>query len=182
MLDVDTAAGEILKGGIVAFPTETVYGLAASAADAEAQYRIYEIKNRPRAMPLILMVAEPDELHGWVEVDERARGFMLRFWPGPLTLVLKRPGAAPTLGVRIPDHSLALRLLGAAGPLMTTSANVSGQPPALNAEEASKLPGLAGVLDGGPVPGGQASTVLDLTGEAPRILREGPLTAADLGL
>ena len=181
MLDVDAGAREILKGGIVAFPTETVYGLAASASDAEAQYRIYEVKNRPRAMPLILMVAEPDELEGWVEVDERARRFMVRFWPGPLTLVLKRPGASPTLGVRIPDHPLAQRLLRIAGPLMTTSANLSGEPAALTAEEAATLPGLAGVLDGGPVPGGQASTVLDLTGETPRILREGPLTAVDLG-
>jgi len=182
MLDVDAAAREILKGGIVAFPTETVYGLAASASDAEAQYRIYEVKNRPRSMPLILMVAELDELEGWVEVDERARRFMIRFWPGPLTLVLKRPGASPTLGVRIPDHPLALRLLRIAGPLMTTSANLSGEPPALTAGEAERLTGLAGVLDGGRVLGGEASTVLDLTGEEPRILRQGALTAADLGL
>ena len=182
MLDVETAAREVLRGGVVAFPTETVYGLAASASDAEAQYRIYEIKNRPRMLPLILMVAEPEELEGWVEVDEPARRFMMRFWPGPLTLVLKRPGASPTLGVRIPDHPLALRLLRIAGPLMTTSANLSGAPPALTAEEAQQLPGLAGVVDGGVVPGGRASTVLDLTGDTPRILREGALTATDLGI
>ena len=182
MLDVDAAAQELLKGGIVAFPTETVYGLAASASDAEAQHRIYEIKNRPRVLPLILMVAEPDDLDGWVEVDEQAKRYMIRFWPGPLTLVLKRPGASPTLGVRIPDHPLALRLLRIAGPLMTTSANLSGEPPALTAAEAEKLSGLAGVVDGGVVPGGRASTVLDLTGDEPRILREGALTAADLRL
>ena len=181
-MDVEAAAGALLKGGIIAFPTETVYGLAASASDAEAQYRIYEIKQRPKSMPLILMVAEPDELEGWVHVDERARRFMIRFWPGPLTLVLKRPGASPTLGVRIPDHPLALRLLRGAGPLMTTSANISGEAPALTAQEAGKLPGLAGVLDGGRVAGGTASTVLDLTGAEPRILREGALRAAELGL
>lgn len=182
MLDVDAAAQELLKGGIVAFPTETVYGLAASASDAEAQYRIYEIKGRPRSMPLILMVAEPDELDGWVEVDDRARRFMIRFWPGPLTLVLKRPGEPPTLGVRVPDHPLALRLLRIAGPLMTTSANLSGESPALTAEEAARLPGLSGAVDGGRVTGGVPSTVLDLSGAEPTVLREGALTAHALGL
>ncbi len=174
-MDVAAAAAAILEGGVVAIPTDTVYGLAV-APGAEA--RIYEIKGRPAELPLILLVAGAEQVIGIVEVDQRARGFMERWWPGPLTLVL--PAGDRTLGVRVPDHPLALDLLRATGPLLTSSANRHGQPPALTAEEAARLPGLAGVVDGGRAPGGVPSTVLDLTGAEPRVVREGAIPAARL--
>ncbi len=99
---------------------------------------------------------------------------MRRWWPGPLTLILHAIGGG-TLGVRIPKHKVALGLLRSTGPLMTTSANLHGMEPAMTAEEAGALPGVVAVLDGGTAPGGTASTVLDLTGPEPRVLREGAI-------
>lgn len=175
-----TRAAQLLRGGgVIAFPTDTVYGLGAEAADDVAQRRIYRMKGRPVGMPLILMAAAESQLAGWVHVDSRAEQFMRRWWPGPLTLILHAPGGG-TLGVRIPNHEVALELLRASGPLMTTSANVHGKEPAMTAEEAAELPGLTVVLDGGRAPGGTASTVLDLTGPEPHILREGAISASEL--
>jgi L-threonylcarbamoyladenylate synthase len=184
-------AAELLAGGqVVAFPTDTVYGLAALAGDHVAVRRVYEIKGRPAGKPLIVMVAWAELAAEVAEVGDPARGRMERFWPGPLTLVLRaRPGLPgplvagdpPTVGVRVPDHPLALALLAAVGsPLATTSANLSGDPPALNATEAAALAGVAAVLDGGPAGDGLASTILDLSGETPRVLRQGPVPADHL--
>ncbi|HLH71269.1 MAG TPA: L-threonylcarbamoyladenylate synthase [Candidatus Dormibacteraeota bacterium] len=171
------AARLLREGEVIAFPTDTVYGLAALARDARACERIFEIKGRERSRQLIAMVADPKALDPLVTVTGRARWFMDRWWPGPLTLVLPtRSGRPPTLGVRIPDHPVALALLRAVGePLATTSCNRSGAPPALTAEEASRLEGLAAVLDGGRAPGGQASTVLSLVGPEAEVLRQGPI-------
>jgi L-threonylcarbamoyladenylate synthase len=172
------SAAELLRAGqVIAFPTDTVYGLAALAGDPAACERIYEIKRRDRSQQLIAMAGSPEELEGLVVIDERARVYMKRWWPGPLTIVLPtRSGEPPTLGVRIPDHPVALALLREVGePLATTSANLSGEPPAMTAEEAARLEGLAAVLDGGRAPGGQPSTVLSLTGPAPVVLRAGPV-------
>ena len=175
-----TRAAQLLRaGGVVAFPTDTVYGLGADAADDIARRRIYHIKGRPVGMPLILMAATESQLEGWVHLDSRTEAIIRRWWPGPLTIVVHALGGG-TLGVRIPRHEVALELLRAFGPLMTTSANLHGKDPAMTAEEAGELPGLAGVLDGGPAPGGIASTVLDLTGPEPHILREGAITTAEL--
>ena len=174
-MDVAEAAAALAEGGVVAFPTDTVYGLGV-APGGEA--RIYEIKGRPAELPLILMVIDAEQARGIVEIDDRAWGFVERWWPGPLTLVL--PAGDGTLGVRVPDHPLALELLRAAGPLLTSSANRHGEPAALTAEEAARLPGLAGVVDGGRAPGGVPSTVLDLTGPRPRVVREGAIPAARL--
>src|SRR6266516_3660879 len=168
------AAQIVRSGGVVAFPTDTVYGLGASADDEVAQKRIYQIKGRPVGMPLILMVAAESQLEGLVHVDSQAEAMMRKWWPGPLTLVLHAPGGS-TLGVRIPKHKVALDLLRHAGPLMTTSANLHGGEPAMNAAEAETLTGVMAVLDGGVVPGGAASTVLDLTGPEPHVLREGAI-------
>ena len=174
-----TRAAQLLRGGgIVAFPTDTVYGLGAAAGDV-AQRRIFMIKGRPVGMPLILMAAAESQLEGWVHVDTRAETMIRRWWPGPLTVILHATGGG-TLGVRIPNHDVALELLRASGPLMTTSANLHGKDPAMTAEEAGQLSGLAAVLDGGRAPGGVSSTVLDLTGPEPHILREGAITAAEL--
>jgi L-threonylcarbamoyladenylate synthase len=173
------AARLIRGGGVVAFPTDTVYGLGAAADDEVARRRIYRIKGRPVGLPLILMVAAESQLEGWVHLDSRAEALVRRWWPGPLTLILHAKGGG-TLGVRIPQHEVALELLRAAGPLMTTSANLHGKDPALSAAEAGVLSGVAAVLDGGVTPGGTASTVLDLTGPEPHVLREGAIAAPEL--
>jgi L-threonylcarbamoyladenylate synthase len=172
-------AAQLVRGGaVVAFPTDTVYGLGASADDEVAQKRIYQIKGRPVGMPLILMVAAESQLEGLVHVDSRAEAYIRKWWPGPLTLILHAIGGG-TLGVRIPKHKVALGLLRHAGPLMTTSANQHGTEPAMNAEEAG-LPGVMAVLDGGTMRGGTASTVLDLTGPEPHVLREGAIPTPEL--
>ena len=173
------AAQLLRSGSVLAFPTDTVYGLGASADDELAQKRIYTIKGRPVGMPLILMVAAESQLEGLVHVDSRAEAMMRRWWPGPLTLILWAKGGG-TLGVRIPKHKVALGLLSHAGPLMTTSANLHGQDPAMNAGEAAALNGVMAVLDGGAAPGGTASTVVDLTGPEPHVLREGAIPASEV--
>ena len=173
------AAQLLRSGSVVAFPTDTVYGLGASADDEVAQKRIYQIKGRPVGMPLILMVAAESQLEGLVHVDSRAEAYIRKWWPGPLTVILHAPGGR-TLGVRIPKHAVALDLLRHAGPLMTTSANLHGGEPAMSAEEAGSLSGVMAVVDGGDAPGGTASTVLDLTGPEPHVLREGAIPTSEL--
>jgi len=175
-----TRAAQLVRGGaVVAFPTDTVYGLGAAADDEVACQRIYHLKGRPVGLPLILMVAAESQLEGWVHVDSQAEGLMRRWWPGPLTLVLHAIGGG-TLGVRIPKHKVALELLRSAGPLMTTSANLHGREPAMTAAEAAALEGVVAVLDGGTAPGGTASTVVDLTGPEPHVLREGAISTPEV--
>jgi L-threonylcarbamoyladenylate synthase len=175
-----TRAAQLIRGGgVVAFPTDTVYGLGAAADDEVATKRVYRIKGRPAGLPLILMVAAESQLEGWVHIDSRTEAIIRRWWPGPLTLILHANGGG-TLGVRIPKHKVALALLRAAGPLLTTSANLHGKDPAMTAAEAAALPGLAAVLDGGTAPGGTASTVLDLTGPEAHVLREGAISKPEL--
>ena len=174
-----TRAAQLVRGGgVVAFPTDTVFGLGAAADDEVATRRVFHIKGRPVGLPLILMVAAESQLEGFVHVDSRSEAIMRRWWPGPLTLILHAKGGG-TLGVRIPNHKVALDLLRAAGPLMTTSANLHGKEPAMTAAEA-ELPGVIAVVAGGAAPGGIVSTVLDLTGPEPHVLREGAITAPEL--
>lgn len=184
---------DLLRAGeVVGFPTDTVYGLAALATHERAVRRVFEVKGRSFSQPLILMVAEPEQVEAWAHVDERARAYMRRWWPGPLTLVLPaRAGVGPpltgvsprTLAVRIPDHDVALALLREVGEaLATTSANRSGEPPALTPLETAWVDGLAAVLDGGRAPGAVPSTLLDVSGEEPRVLRPGPVPAEALGV
>jgi len=183
---------ELLRAGdVVGFPTDTVYGLGALARHERAVRRVFEVKGRSFSQPLILMVATPDGLRGWAEVDERALSYMSRWWPGPLTLVLPAAeGVGPpltstgrprTIAARIPDHPVALTLLREVGePLATTSANRSGEPPALTPLETAWVDGLATVLDGGRAPGAVPSTLLDISGDEPRVLRAGPVPAEAL--
>lgn len=136
------------------------------------------------------MVADPSLVEAIAEVGERDRAYMDRWWPGPLTLVLRArehlrkslvTGEPHTVGVRVPNHPLALALLREVGePLATTSANRSGLPPALTPLDAAWLGGLAAVIDGGRAPGGIPSTLLDLSGPEPRVLRSGPIPAQAL--
>jgi len=173
------AAQLVRAGAVIAFPTDTVYGLGASFDDELAQKRIYQVKGRPAGMPLILMIAAESQLEGLVHLDSQAEAMMRKWWPGPLTLILHSLRGG-TLGVRIPKHKVALDLLRHTGPLMTTSANLHGGDPAMNAAEAGTLSGVMAVIDGGTAPGGTASTVLDLTGPEPHVLREGAIPTPEL--
>lgn len=186
------AADVLRKGGLVAFPTETVYGLGANATDAEAVAKIFSAKGRPADNPLIVHVADREAVRSIVTaVTPEAEKLMERFWPGPLTLVLPKapaiPGVVscdlPTVGVRMPDHPIALALIRAAGvPVAAPSANLSGRPSPTAAEHV--LEDLAGrvavVLDGGETGVGLESTVLDLTVDPPVLLRPGGVTVEQI--
>jgi len=182
---IERAAEVIRDGGLVAFPTETVYGLGANGLDGEAVRRIFRAKGRPADNPLILHFAALEAVLPVVrEVPDWAREVARRFWPGPLTLVLKRARLVPavvtagldTVAVRVPDNVIALQLIRAAGvPIAAPSANLSGKPSPTTAEHV--VADLAGkiemILDGGPTGIGVESTVLDASGGRPRILRPG---------
>lgn len=181
------AAVEILEaGGMVAFPTDTVYGVAVAASHADRVETLFSLKHRATDKRIPLLVADLGQVTdaGWI-ADDRARALVERFWPGALTLVL--PGAVASQAFRAPDHPVALDLIRAAGPLFTTSANRSDEPDTLGADEvliafATQQDDLAAVVDGGAVPGGVPSTVVDLTVTPARILREGPIGRAELEL
>ena len=179
-------AAELLRGGaVLAFPTDTVYGVGVAASRADRLEALFALKRRPLDRRIPMLVAGLDRVDGW-SVDERTAAIAERFWPGPLTLVLPSSSGGETQAFRAPDHVVALALIAAAGPILATSANISDQPDTLGADEvliafATQQDELAAVVDGGPVPGGRASTVLDLSVDPPRILREGPISGEDLG-
>jgi L-threonylcarbamoyladenylate synthase len=186
-----TLALDVLRGnGIVAFPTDTVYGLGAMAFQPEGIDRLYEAKDRPRTLAIAVLLGTTGELEKVsFNPGQAANRLGERFWPGPLTLVVPRhPGVpdeiaqTPTIGVRIPDHPVALMLLGKTGPLAVTSANLSGEENAHTADEV--LAQLGGridlVLDGGKTPGGVPSTVVNLTTDKPQILRPGPISKGEI--
>ncbi len=188
---IDTIVETLAGGGPVALPTETVYGLAAPAADPDAVHRIFEVKGRPADNPLIVHVADaPAAFDLAREVPGYARRLAEAFWPGPLTLVL--PSAVewpwvqadhPTLAVRVPAPTWLRTVLRRSGPLAAPSANRSGGPSPTTAEHCRQDLGgrIPLIVDGGPCPGGMESTVVDCTGAEPVILRPGPVTAGDLG-
>ncbi len=189
--DVFESALRVLRsGGLVAFPTDTVYGVGSLAFDDKAVRSIYLAKGRSpeKAIPILLGDAADIEKVALMLPDS-ARRLADRFWPGALTLVVrKRPelpetvSATDTVGVRVPNHPVARTLLRAAGPMAVTSANMSGQASPWTASEV--LQQLAGriplIIDGGRTPGGMPSTVLDCTKEQPVILRAGPITLEDI--
>jgi L-threonylcarbamoyladenylate synthase len=178
------------RGGLVAFPTDTVYGVGALAFDALAVESIYAAKDRPVEKAIPILIGGPEDLDKvTMEIPPIAAKLAARFWPGPLTLVLpKHPdlpsvvSASPTVGVRVPDHPVARALLRAAGPMAVTSANISGQESPRTAREVSRqLNGrIPLILDGGETPGGVPSTVVNCLGTEPVILREGPVTLKDI--
>lgn len=188
------AAGEVLKqGGIVAFPTDTVYGLGAVFDDEKAVRKIFAAKGREEKKPLSILVADIVQVELLSEIKsgemaQKAERLMKKFWPGALTLIFqKKPGipdavtaGGETIGIRMPDMELTRELIRAAGkPLAAPSANTSGKRSSVSAREV--LEDLDGkidmVIDGGTCPVGVASTVVDMTGETPVILREGVITA-----
>jgi L-threonylcarbamoyladenylate synthase len=190
-LDALTTALEILRsGGLVAFPTDTVYGLGALVSVPRSIEKLYEVKGRDAAKAIPILIGDPSELQQVAaEVSPTVRRLAARFWPGPLTLVVPRSrdlpeilSPLPTVGVRMPDHPAALAVMRHTGPLAVTSANLSGQPSASTAQEViSQLDGLIPlILDGGQTPGGVASTVVDCTKEKLEILRPGPVSLEEL--
>jgi L-threonylcarbamoyladenylate synthase len=189
--DTIPRALEILKrGGLVAFPTDTVYGVGALAFDAAAVESIYSAKDRPVDKAIPILIGGPEDLDKvTANIPPIAAKLAARFWPGALTLVVpKHPdlpeviSGGPTVGVRVPDHPVARELLRAAGPMAVTSANLSGEASPNTAEEVSRqLNGrIPLILDGGETPGGVPSTVVNCLGTEPVILRQGPVTMKDI--
>jgi len=177
-------------GGLVAFATDTVYGVGALAFDGKAVESIYTAKDRPIEKAIPVLIGDMEDL-GLIAIDipTLAEKLASRFWPGPLTiLVPKKPSlpemvsATSTVGVRIPDHEIARALLRAAGPMAVTSANVSGQEsPRTAAEVLAQLGGrIELIIDGGKTPGGVPSTLVDCSGDEIRVLRKGPITEEEL--
>lgn len=184
-----TQAGEIIKkGGLVAFPTETVYGLGANALDESASAKIYQAKGRPSDNPLIAHIADVDMLKPLVkEIPEKAKVLIDNFWPGPLTLIFEKSDVVPkgttggleTVAVRFPDHHIAIALIKAAGvSIAAPSANISGRPsPTLGEHVIDDMEGrIDMIIDGGMVGMGLESTIVDVTVEPPMILRPGFIT------
>lgn len=178
-------------GGVIAFPTDTVYGLGADAFNATAVERIYEIKNRPSHQQLPLLITDVEQLTTLANPIPEIAWFLTRhFWPGGLTLVLEKtdpvpahlaPG--PTIAVRVPDHPVCRAIIQHLGnPIIGTSANISDQPAALTAEEVGQQLGgkIDFIINGGKCPGGKESTVVDITRKAPAILRQGIISSYEI--
>ena len=189
---VEKAGRLILQGKVVAFPTETFYGLGADALDGEALQKIFRVKEREEGKPLLLLIADRAWLPGLVkDIPSRAEPLMEKFWPGPLTLVFSASahlsplltGNTGRIGLRISSHPTAQALVQAVGRAVTaTSANVSGEPGASQAGEVFKSLGqkIDAILDGGKTTGGLGSTVVDIAGPSPKIVRQGAIVQADL--
>ncbi|WP_457206553.1 L-threonylcarbamoyladenylate synthase [Nocardioides sp. P5_C9_2] len=188
---IGAAATAVRHGLLVVLPTDTVYGVAADAFDADAVQALLDAKGRGREMPppvLISTVTTLDALA--VGVPDYARALVERFWPGPLTIVCRQQSSLQwdlgetrgTVAVRMPDHEVALAILERTGPLAVSSANTTGHPAARNADEAAEMLGhdVEVIVDGGPVDGGEASTIVDCTGPQGRVLRRGALSLDEL--
>lgn len=185
---LENAIATIQNGGVVAFPTDTVYGIGASLDHREAMARIYTIKGRAQEKPIPILVSRPDVIDTLTdEPDAELIALALRFWPGPLTIILKAKDSLPpevkapdgTFGVRVPDHSVPLAIAQHnGGAIATTSANLSGMPPATTAKAIEEMLGdaLDIILDGGIAPRDTASTVIRREGDTISVIREGSVT------
>jgi L-threonylcarbamoyladenylate synthase len=185
------AAAAVGRGQLVVLPTDTVYGVGADAFSAEAVARLLAAKGRGRDMPVPVLIGSQRTLDGIAaQVSDVARDLVAAFWPGALTIVChQQPSlrwdlgdARGTVAVRMPEHPAAIELLQATGPLAVSSANVSGRPPATDVDEALKQLGdlVEVYLDGGPCEDSVPSSIVDVTGERPRLLRAGALSHAEL--
>jgi L-threonylcarbamoyladenylate synthase len=188
---IEAAAQAVQRGGLVVLPTDTVYGIGADAFDHAAVQALLDAKGRGREMPPPVLISAATTLAALAtKVPPYVDALTEAFWPGPLTLVCEQQPSLTwdlgetrgTVAVRMPDHEIALALLERTGPLAVSSANLSGLPAATEAEAADGMLGdsVEVVLDGGPSPKGEASTILDVRGDRPRLLRAGALSVADL--
>jgi L-threonylcarbamoyladenylate synthase len=189
--DVSLRALEILKsGGLVAFPTDTVYGVGALAFDGEAVESIYAAKDRPVEKAIPVLIGDSDDLEKvGINISDSARRLASHFWPGPLTILVPKRAVLPesvsataTVGVRVPDHKVARPLLRVAGPMAVTSANISGGQSPVTAQEVYEQLGgrIDLIIDGGKTPGGVPSTLVDCSTSELKILREGPVSLQEL--
>jgi len=185
------AASAVRQGALVVLPTDTVYGIGVDAFDVTGVQRLLDAKGRGRDMPPPVLISAATTLDALVtELPTWATALVDRYWPGPLTIVCRQQPSLQwdlgdtrgTVAIRMPDDEGALELLGRTGPLAVSSANRSGEPAATDADAAERMLGewVEVLLDGGPGDGTTASTIVDCTGERPRILREGVLTRAEL--
>ncbi len=203
IIKIDTTSGEpeiihdivrvLRKNGVIVYPTDTFYGLGANCLSEKALQRVFEIKERPSSKGLPVLVSDLEMARGTAaELPPVFFPLAARFWPGPLTLVLKAASHLPqeligpkrTIGIRLPDVPWLQALVRQTGiPLITTSANISGQGEIASPEKVIHLfqDKVDLIVDGGPAPGGLPSTVLDLTGEKPILVREGVIENKDLG-
>ncbi|NHC23273.1 threonylcarbamoyl-AMP synthase [Nocardioides sp. IC4_145] len=188
---VEAATLAVQRGELVVLPTDTVYGIAADAFDPAAVRDLLDAKGRGRDMPPPVLVSSPTTLDALaVRVPGYARALVERFWPGPLTVVCHQQTSLQwdlgdtrgTVAVRMPDHPVALEVLERTGPLAVSSANLSGMPAATDAEQAEEMLGdeVAVLVDAGESPGGEASTIVDCTGDQGRVLRRGALSLEQL--
>jgi L-threonylcarbamoyladenylate synthase len=188
---IEAAAQAVQRGGLVVLPTDTVYGIGADAFDHAAVQALLDAKGRGREMPPPVLISAATTLAALAtKVPSYVDALTEAFWPGPLTLVCEQQPSLTwdlgetrgTVAVRMPDHEVALALLERTGPLAVSSANLSGLPAATEADAADGMLGdsVDVVLDGGPSPKREASTILDVRGERPRLLRPGALSVADL--
>jgi len=189
---VEAAAAALAAGELVVFPTDTVYGIAARPDVSQTTARLFEAKRRPARLTLPVLVAAPESAWRYGERTDAGAALAAAFWPGPITLVARRTEASAgwnladergTIGLRVPDHSIALAILDLAGALATTSANPSGRAPIDDPHELRATFGGAVTVYlfvRGAAPRGTSSTVVDVTGSSPRVLRQGPITPDDL--
>ena len=188
---VEAAVLAVQQGELVVLPTDTVYGLGADAFDPEAVLGLLAAKGRGRNMPPPVLIGSPTTLDALaVKVPGYARALAEEFWPGPLTLVCQQQSSLQwdlgdtrgTVAIRMPDHEVALAILDRTGPLAVSSANKTGRPAATDADQAVEMLGedVAVVVDAGTSPGGEASTIIDVTGSQGRVLRHGALSLDQL--
>ncbi len=188
---IAAAVAAVRRGRLVVLPTDTVYGVGVDAFDADGVQRLLDAKGRGREMPPPVLISSNTTLEALAtELPAWATGLVEEYWPGPLTLVCRQQPSLRwdlgetrgTVAVRMPQDPTALDLLGRTGPLAVSSANLTGEPAATDADAAEQMLGHAVevILDGGPSTGSAASTIVDCTGSRPRILREGAVTRAEL--
>jgi len=178
------AAAIVLRGGVVAYPTDTLYGLAVDPLSSAAVARLFAIKGRDRSRAIPLVASDAEQVEAWAgELSKVARALAARWWPGPLTLIIPAHstlcrdllGEGGTVAVRVPAHAVAVALAREVGwPITSTSANRSGDPPMERPGDLVALQsGLGAIVDAGPAPGGPPSTIVDVTGRTPRLVRAG---------
>jgi tRNA threonylcarbamoyl adenosine modification protein (Sua5/YciO/YrdC/YwlC family) len=188
---IDAASLAVQRGQLVVMPTDTVYGVAADAFDPAAVKSLLQAKGRGREMPPPVLVSAATTIDALaVNVPDWARTLVETFWPGPLTLVCHQQSSLQwdlgdtrgTVAIRMPDHEIAREILERTGPLAVSSANTTGTPAATDADAAQRMLGeeVAVIVDAGASPGGEASTIIDVTGEHGRLLRHGALSLDDL--
>lgn len=188
--NIFTASETVKRGGLVVYPTETVYGLGCDPLNVRAVERIFHVKGE-RKKPLPVLASDIEHVEKIAHLSEKARLVAVRFWPGPLTLVLLKTTVLPgivtsnldSVGVRVPMHNIAIQLIHLSnGFLVGTSANKAGEKPPRSAQEAANQIGdeVDMILDGGPTTFGLPSTIVDLTSERPKILRKGPISMNEI--